>query len=58
MKVEDNWRIYKGEDAILQLPTSFSRSVHYEVLSFAYFNGEALEVQIVDKLYKSVLQVW
>ena len=36
MKVEDNWHVYKGEDAFLWLPTTFGKSVRYEVLSFAY----------------------
>ena len=32
MNVEDNRRVYKGEDAFLQLPTSSVRkSVRYEV---------------------------
>ena len=34
MKVEDKRRAYKGEDAFLWLPTSFGKSVCYEVLSF------------------------
>ena len=33
--VEDNRRLYEGKDAFLWLPTSFSKSVRYEVLSFA-----------------------
>ena len=35
MNVEDNRRVYEGKDAFLRLPTSFGKSVHYEVLSFA-----------------------
>ena len=36
MNVEDDCRVYEeGKDAFLQLPTSFSKSVCYEVLSFA-----------------------
>ena len=35
MNVEDNRHVYKGEDGFLQLPTSFGKSVRYEVLSFA-----------------------
>ena len=33
MNVEDNHRVYEGEDAFLRLPTSFGKSVRYEVLS-------------------------
>ena len=33
--IEDNHRVYEGKDAFLWLPTSFSKSVRYEVLSFA-----------------------
>ena len=36
MKVEDNRRVYEGEDAFLRLPTRFGKSVRYKVLSFAY----------------------
>ena len=32
MKVEDNCRVYEGEDAFLWLPTTFSKSVHYILL--------------------------
>ena len=35
MNVEDNSRVYEAKDAFLRLPTSFGRSVHYEVVSFA-----------------------
>ena len=35
MNVEDNRQVYEGEDAFLRLPTSFGKSVRYEVLSFA-----------------------
>ena len=35
MNVEDNRRVYEGKDAFLRLPTSFGKSVHYKVLSFA-----------------------
>ena len=35
MNVEDDRRVYEAKDAFLQLPTSFSKSVCYEVLSFA-----------------------
>ena len=35
MNVEDNCRVYKAKDAFLRLLTSFSKSVRYEVLSFA-----------------------
>ena len=34
MSVEDNRHVYEAKDAFLQLPTCFSKSVHYEVLSF------------------------
>ena len=34
MNVEDNRRVYKAKDAFLRLPTSFGKSVRYEVLSF------------------------
>ena len=37
MKVEDNCCVYKGEDAFLRLPTSFGKSVCYEVLSFVCY---------------------
>ena len=33
--VEDNCRVYEGKDAFLKLPTSFGKSVRYEVLTFA-----------------------
>ena len=36
MNIEDNCRVYKAKDAFLCLPTSFGKSVRYEVLSFAY----------------------
>ena len=36
MNVEDNRRVYEAKDAFLQLPTSFGKSVRYEVLSFAW----------------------
>ena len=32
MNVEDNRRVYEARDAYLQLPTSFGKSVRYEVL--------------------------
>ena len=35
MTVEDNQCVYKGKDSFLQLPTSFGKSVRYEVLLFA-----------------------
>ena len=35
VNVKDNRRVYEGKDAFLRLPTSFGKSVHYEVLSFA-----------------------
>ena len=35
MNVEDNNRVYEAKDAFLRLPTSFGKSVRYEVLSFA-----------------------
>ena len=35
MNVEDNRRVYEAKDAFLRLPTSFGKSVRYEVLSFA-----------------------
>ena len=35
MNVEDNHHVYEGKDAFLWLPTSFGKSVRYEVLSFA-----------------------
>ena len=35
MNVEDNRHVYEDKDAFLRLPTSFGKSVHYEVLSFA-----------------------
>ena len=35
MNVEDNRRVYEAKDAFLWLPTSFGKSVRYEVLSFA-----------------------
>ena len=35
MKVEAVCRIYKGKDVLVCLPTSFGKSVRYEVLSFA-----------------------
>ena len=35
IKVEDNRHPYEGEDAFLWLPTTFGKSVCYEVLSFA-----------------------
>ena len=34
MNVEDNRYLYEGKDAFLRLPTSFCKSVQYEVLSF------------------------
>ena len=34
-KVKDNRHGYEGEDAFLELTTSFGKSVRYEVLSFA-----------------------
>ena len=33
MKVEDKRCVYEGEDAFLRLPTSFSKSVCYKMLS-------------------------
>ena len=33
--LEGNRRVYEGKDALLWLPTSFCKSVCYEVLSFA-----------------------
>ena len=41
MNVEDNRRVYEGKDAFLWLPTSFRKSVCYEVLSFACEDGVA-----------------
>ena len=35
MNAEDNRRVYEAKDAFLRLPTSFGKSVRYEVLSFA-----------------------
>ena len=35
LNVEDNRHVYEAKDAFLWLPTSFSKSVRYEVLSFA-----------------------
>ena len=35
MKVEDNQRVYEGEDAFLRLPNSLGKSVHFKVLSVA-----------------------
>ena len=35
MNVEDNCRVYEAKDAFLRLPTSFGKSVRYEVPSFA-----------------------
>ena len=35
MSVEDNRRVYEAKDAFLRLPTSFGKSVRYEVPSFA-----------------------
>ena len=35
MNVEDNHRVYEAKDAFLRLPTSFVKSVRYEVPSFA-----------------------
>ena len=35
MNVEDNRRVYEGKDAFMRLPTSFRKSVRYEVLPFA-----------------------
>ena len=35
MKAEDNRCVYEGEDAFMRLPTSFNKSVHYKVMSFA-----------------------
>ena len=35
MNVEDNRRVYEAKDAFLRLPTSFGKSVRYEVPSFA-----------------------
>ena len=35
MDVENNRRVYEAKDAFLQLPTSFGKSVRYEVPSFA-----------------------
>ena len=32
MNVEDNRCVYEGKDAFVQLPTSFGKSAHYEVL--------------------------
>ena len=37
MNVEDNRHVYEAKDAFLRLPTSFGKSVRYEVLSFACF---------------------
>ena len=34
MKVENNRHVYKGKDAFLWLPTDFSKSVRYKVMSF------------------------
>ena len=34
MKVENNRDVYKGKDAFLWLPTNFSKSVRYKVMSF------------------------
>ena len=34
MKVENNRHVCAGEDAFLRLPTSFSKSVCYKVMSF------------------------
>ena len=34
MNVEDNRRVYEAKDAFLRLPTSFGKSIRYEVLSF------------------------
>ena len=34
MKVEDNHNVYRSKESFLRLPTSFSKSVRYEVLSF------------------------
>ena len=46
MNVEDNRRVYEGKDAFLRLPTSFGKSVHYEVLSFACLTvNKAIYVQ-------------
>ena len=36
MKVEDNRCVYNDKDVFLWLPTSFNKSVCYEVLSFAW----------------------
>ena len=35
LDVENNRRVYEVKDAFLRIPTSFDKSVHYEVLSFA-----------------------
>ena len=35
MNLEDNRRLYGAKDAFLRLPTSFGKSIRYEVLSFA-----------------------
>ena len=40
MKVKDNCHVYEGEDAFLRVPTSFSKSVCYELLSFVCVNKE------------------
>ena len=44
MNVEDNRHVYEGKDAFLRLyiPTSFSKPVHYKVLSFAYHKPSEL----------------
>ena len=34
-EVEDNCHVYEGKNTFLWLPTSFGKSVRYEVLSFA-----------------------
>ena len=56
-KVEAIWRIYKGEDVFLQLPTSFGKSVHYEVLSFTCLTVKKNELGIGWSSYVIVLVV-
>ena len=57
MKVEDNRRVYEGKDAYLRLPTSFGKSVRYEVLSFACLTVKQRELGIGWGSYAVVLLV-
>ena len=60
MNVEDNCRVYKGEDAFLQLPTSFRKSVRYEVrLGTGWDNYDViLLVSLLGHLRLPNITVW